>query len=200
LPELIAHTQSVHTKKAGWDFALRLSLLFSIVCGRIADALAKQCAERAEALKTYFEADIGNRQAPVSEQLLRLFNSAVNQILMWSGLKLFAKQTKKMIAGQAGFSRNLIQIDRLLIALVDESARATESLVNLAAGIDSHLRHFGARILMQQVPQSEEYLCQKPDREGGQLSIPATLKSCALAPHCQASDTFIPTDNSALLS
>src|ERR1041385_2477619 len=148
--KLIADAKSVHVEKAGWYFALGCSLLFSIVHRSITDAVAKQRTERTEALKTDFEANVGDCQPPVPEQLLRLFNSAANQILVWRRLNLFAKQTKKMIARKSCCAGHLIQIDGLLIPLMNEGARATEPLVNLAAGFGFGLRHceadFTARI------------------------------------------------------
>ena len=139
---LIVYAKPVHVKKASRHFTLGLTLLLAIVYRRITDAVAEQRAERTEALKTYFEAHVGDRQPPVPEQLLCLFNASVNQILVGSGRKLFAKPPDKMIAGQARLPRNLFQIDRLVITLVDEGARATESLVNLTSNIDFDPSHF----------------------------------------------------------
>ena len=101
---LISYTQPVHVEKAGRYFALGLSLLLSIVDRRRTDTLPKQRAERTDALKTYFETDVRNCQAAVSKQLLRLFNTPVNQILVRSGIELFTEATKKMIAGQTRFA------------------------------------------------------------------------------------------------
>jgi hypothetical protein len=139
---LIGDAQPVHVEKTSGHFALRFSLMLTIVYGRIPDALAKKCAERTKALKTNFKANVSDSQSAVSEQLFGLFNSPVNQILVRSGRKLLPKPAQKMVAGQTCFAGNLIQIDRFLIALVDELARATESLVNLASGIDFDVSHF----------------------------------------------------------
>src|SRR5689334_16658283 len=49
-----------------------------------------------------------------------------------------------MIARHACFAGDLIQIDRLLIPLVNEGARATEPFVNFAAGFGFGIRHCGA--------------------------------------------------------
>lgn len=72
---------------------------------------------------------------------------------MWSRREFFAKQTEKMIAGQAGFPGNLFQIDRFVIALVDEGARATEPLVNLTPNF-GFVCHFCERILLLVSPMS----------------------------------------------
>ena len=61
---------------------------------------------------------------------------------MWCSGKFFAKQTKKMIAGQTGLLRNLIQVEWLLIALVDEGARATEPLMYFTSRFGIRLTHF----------------------------------------------------------
>src|ERR1043165_8339867 len=94
---LIADAQPVHVKKTSGHFALGFALLLTIVYGRIADALAKQSAERTKALKTNFKAHVGNRQPPVAKQFLGLFNSSIDQVLVRSGRKLFPKAAQKMV-------------------------------------------------------------------------------------------------------
>src|ERR1051326_1093121 len=142
---LIVNAQPVHVKKTSGYLALGFTLLLAIVCGRITNTLTKQRTERTEALETHFEANIGDGQTAVSEQLLGLFNAPVNQILVRRGRKLFAKPAEKMVAGQTGLLGNLIQVERLLITLVDEPARATEPFVNFTSGIDFDVSHFVRR-------------------------------------------------------
>jgi len=64
---LITNTQSVHIQKARRNFALGFSLLLSIVHRRLADSVPKQRAERTEALKADFKANVGDRQPPMSQ-------------------------------------------------------------------------------------------------------------------------------------
>jgi hypothetical protein len=127
------YAKSVHVEKAGWDFALRLTLLLSIVYRRIADALAKQRAERTEALKAYFKADISDRHPSVSQQLFGLFDSAIDQVLVWGGRKFFAEEAEEVIARQTRLLRNVIEVERLVKILVDKGARAPKPLVDLAS-------------------------------------------------------------------
>ena len=129
----VAYAKSIHVEKAGRDFALGRALLLPIVYRRIADALAKQGAERAEALETYFKADIGDRHPSVSQQLFSLFDSAIDQVLVWSGRKFFAEETQEVVARQTRLLRNLIEVERLVKILVDKGARAPKPLVHLAA-------------------------------------------------------------------
>jgi hypothetical protein len=124
---------------------------------------------------------------------------------MRSGLKLFAKQTKKMIARQAGFSRNLIQIDRLLIAFVDERARATKPLVNFASGVEFGVSHFGEADFTASRGKGGRLWSAPAERSGdGALDELKTTRilriqaaSLGLPPH---SKLVIPTDNSGLPS
>ena len=140
----VAHAKSIHTEKAGRDFALRRALLLAIVYRRIADALPKQCAERAEALETYFKADISDRHTSVSQQLFGLFDSAIDQVLMWSGRKFFAEETQEMVARQTRLLRNLVEVERFVKILVDEGARAPKPLVHLASSCGFGRRHLSA--------------------------------------------------------
>lgn len=61
-----------------------------------------------------------------------------------------------MIAGEACLLRNLIEVEWLLIALVDEGARATKPLVNLTSKFGIGLTHFLGRILRYNGLKAEE--------------------------------------------
>jgi hypothetical protein len=52
-----------------------------------------------------------------------------------------------MIAGEARLLRNLIEVEWLLIALVDEGARATKPLVNFTSEFRVGLTHFWGILL-----------------------------------------------------
>jgi hypothetical protein len=143
---LILYPKPVHAKKAGRHLALGLTLLLTIVYRRMADALAKQRAERAETLKTYFKANVGDRHPPVSKQLFGLFDSPVDQVLVWGGRKLFTKAAQKMVTGQACLLGNLIQIEWPLIVFVDKGTRAPKPLVNLASRLGFCLSHWWANL------------------------------------------------------
>ena len=56
-----------------------------------------------------------------------------------------------MIAGQACLLRNLIEVEWLVIALVDEGARATKPLVNFTSKFGVGLAHFLEGILLYRV-------------------------------------------------
>ena len=140
----VPYSKTVHFKKAGRHLALGLALLLTIVYRRIADALAKQRAERSETLKPYFKAYVGDRHSSVSKQLFGLFDSPVDQVLVWGGRKLFAKTAQKMVAGQAGLLGNFIEVERFVIVLVDKGACAPEPLVNLTSSLGLCLSHLSA--------------------------------------------------------
>src|SRR2546423_13828645 len=97
---LVTEAEAVHVKKAGWNLTEGLHLALAVIDRGVADAFAKQRAERAWTLKSNFKADVRHAQSARPEQLLRFFNSPAHQILVWRGGKRFAKHAEKMIAGQ----------------------------------------------------------------------------------------------------
>ena len=82
---------------------------------------------------------------------------------MRRSLERVAKQAKKMKAGQACLLRNLVQVERQVIAFVDEPARAAQPIVNIQAirfnsSSVFHGRHFSERNSTASLPKAEELI------------------------------------------
>ena len=58
----------------------------------------KKAAERTQALKTDFEADVGHRQSAGGQQFLSFFDPALGQVLMWCFVKGLAEESQKVKA------------------------------------------------------------------------------------------------------
>ena len=68
----------------------------------MADAAAKQRAERSETLKTDLEAHVRDAESIGTKQLFGLLNSSLDQVLMRRGGEGIAKQAQEVIARQTG--------------------------------------------------------------------------------------------------
>ena len=75
---LIAQAEAVHGKEARRHFTQRLHLALTIIDGRVADAPAKQGAERTQTLKANFETNVCNAQSPRPKQFLCLFDAPID--------------------------------------------------------------------------------------------------------------------------
>jgi len=131
---------SVHHQEASRDFLLAFATLENnraIGDRRAPDVFVKQAAERSETLEPDFEADIGHRQSARREQLFRFLNPSLSQILMRSLIECPPEESQKVKAGKTGFTGYLIEIQRLVIALVDELASADQPPISV--GVKSRL-------------------------------------------------------------
>ena len=88
--------QSMHHQKATRNLSLgglRLTALFPVGNGRVADRLVKQAAKRSQALEPNFETHVCNLQVPGAQKFLGLFNAALHQILMRSFVKCLTEKS-----------------------------------------------------------------------------------------------------------
>jgi hypothetical protein len=126
---------SVHHEKAGWNFSLTskssLEYYRSVGYRRMPDVFVKQAAERTQTLEADFEADVGHRQPAGRQQLLRLLDSTLGEVLMGSLVKCLAEEPQEVKPRQARLAGDLVQIKRKVIALIDELSRTYESLICL---------------------------------------------------------------------
>src|SRR5262245_20985613 len=91
----------------------------------------KQRAERAEALEADRKADLRHTQLAGSQQRLGLFDPPVHQILVRRLVERLLKQADKVVAREAGLAGDALQVERLIVAVVDESAGAAQSRANV---------------------------------------------------------------------
>ena len=118
--------QLVHNQKASGNLSLgslRLPALFAVCVRRVAHAFVKETAERSQALKADFEANIRNPQVGGTQKLFGFFNASFDQVLVRSLVKSLAEQAQKMVAGETCLTRNLIQIQRVIVTVIDEITR-----------------------------------------------------------------------------
>jgi hypothetical protein len=126
--------QAVHQNETAGNLplrGLRLTALFAVSNGSVADGLVKQAAERSQALEPNFETDIRNPQVSGAQQFLGLFDAALNQILMWRFVKCLPEKPKKMVARKTGMTGHLIKIQGEIVAEVDKLAGAAKPVVDV---------------------------------------------------------------------
>ena len=87
----------MHDEEAAGNLSLGL-LPFTVGHGWVADILVKESAERAEALKSNFEADVGDAQLIAAEQLFSFFEAAFDEVLMRRLVECLPEETKEMVA------------------------------------------------------------------------------------------------------
>ena len=130
----------MHDEEAAGDLALRLCSL-AICRGRMTDAAMKERAERTEALKADFEADVRYAQIVFAEQLLRFLDATMNEVLMRSLVESLPEQSQEVVTREAGLFGNLIETQRMVEAVVDKITCTTKPLkrfqIRQSAGVNS---------------------------------------------------------------
>ena len=107
----------------------------------MANILVKKAAEGSETLKTHFEANIRHPNVVRSKQLLRFFDSALNQVLMRCLVERLAKESEKVITRETRFTRNLVETQRMVVTMIDKLARSGQALQDIgleALGFFAH--------------------------------------------------------------
>jgi hypothetical protein len=140
--------ESVHNEKTPRHLALRrldLAGLFAERHGRVANRLVKQAAERSEALKSYFKANVGHPQFVSTQQFFGALNAPFDQVLVRGLVECLSKQPQKVITREAGVAGNLVEIERQVVAEIDKLAGAIQPLENVGSRrCCLHLSHFFA--------------------------------------------------------
>ena len=117
----------MHDEEAGRDLALGLCSL-AIGCGCVTDATMKERAERSETLKPDLETDVRYAKIVFTEQLLRLLDATMNEVLMWSLIESLPEQTQEVVPREAGLFGNLIETQRMVVAVIDKITCTTKPL------------------------------------------------------------------------
>src|SRR5258705_1258794 len=113
----------VHNEKAARDFSFVLFLLsssFPIGDRCMADAFMKETAERPETLKTNFETDVSDSQVVCDEKFLSPLDAPLDQVLMCGLVECLPEESEEMIARETGLFGNLLEIQRVVVAVVDK--------------------------------------------------------------------------------
>ena len=117
----------MHDEEAAWDLALRLGSLAE-GRGRMSNAAMKERAERTEALKADFETHVRHAQIVFTEQFLRFLDATVNEVLVRSLVEGLPEQSQEVVTRKAGLFGNLIETQRMVVAVVDKIACTTKPL------------------------------------------------------------------------
>ena len=94
--------------------------------GGVAHAFLEQRAKRTETLKTDFEAHVSDAQFVALQELFGLLDATFYEVLVRSLVECLAEQAQKVIARETGFLGDLIQVERMVVAMIDKLARASE--------------------------------------------------------------------------
>lgn len=120
----------MHYEEAAGDLSLGLRP-FPVSHGRVADTSMKEATERSEALKAYFEADVSDAKIVGAQQLFRFLDASLDQVLMRSLVECLSKQTKEMITRETSLFGNLIETQRMVVAMIDKLACPPQPLQRL---------------------------------------------------------------------
>lgn len=116
---------AVHCQEAAGDLAPAFHLVFEnkrpVRNWGFSYVFVEKRAERAETLEANLEANVGDRQGARGEQLLRSLYASIGQVLMRSLVERPSEEPEKMKPREAGFTRDLIEIERKMKAFVYES-------------------------------------------------------------------------------
>jgi hypothetical protein len=115
---------AIHCKKTAGYFAPVFQLAFEnkrpVSNRREAYVFVEKRAERAKTLEANLEADIGDGQSARGEQLLGSLYASIPEVLMWGLVERSPEEPEKVKPREASFARDLIEIERQVIAFVYE--------------------------------------------------------------------------------
>jgi hypothetical protein len=94
----------------------------------MADAPSKESAERSQALKANLEADIRDTELVASEQLFCFLDAAFDEVLVRRLVEGLPEKPQKVIAGETSLLRNLIEAQRMVVAVIDKITRTAKPL------------------------------------------------------------------------
>ncbi|HKE56620.1 MAG TPA: hypothetical protein VKB46_07960 [Pyrinomonadaceae bacterium] len=100
----------------------------------MADGFVEETTERTQALKSHLEANVCDAQFVGPEQFLRFLYAAFNEVLVRRFIEGLAEQTQKVVARETCFFRDLIEIERVVVTVVNELSSPTESTERIAVG------------------------------------------------------------------
>jgi len=136
LTRILDGFEFVHDQETAGDLSLRL-YSFTIGDRSLSDGFMKESAEGAETLKADFETDIGHPQLVVAEQLFRFLDATLDEVLVRGLVERLPKQTQKVIARETSLLRDLIQTQRMVVAVIDKVTRTTKPLKCFEIRFDS---------------------------------------------------------------
>src|SRR5262245_8209369 len=112
----------VHDEEAARHLSLGLSAL-TVGHRSMTNATAKQCAEGAKALKPNFKADVCHAELVTAEQLFGFRDTPLDEVLMRGLVVGLAEKTEEVITGKTRLFGNLVQAQRMIVAVVDKLTR-----------------------------------------------------------------------------
>jgi len=120
----------VHDEEAARNLSPCLSS-FAVGDWRVADLASKECAERSQTLKSNFETNVRHAQLITAEQLFRFLDATLDQILVWSFVECLPEQAQEVITRETSLFGNLVQAQRMVVAVIDKITRPTKPLKRL---------------------------------------------------------------------
>ena len=94
----------------------------------MADAAPKESAEGSQALKSNLEADVRDAEFIASEQLFGFLDAAFDEVLVRSLVEGLPEKPQKVIARKTGLLGNLIEAQRMVVAVIDKITRTAKPL------------------------------------------------------------------------
>ena len=120
----------MHDEEAARNLSLRLRS-FAVGDRRVSDLSSKECAERTQTLKSNLETNVRYAQLITAEQLFRFLDATLDQILVRSFVKCLPKQAQEVITRETSLFGNLVQAQRMVVAVIDKITRSTKPLKRL---------------------------------------------------------------------
>jgi hypothetical protein len=125
--QVLHRLELVHHEETTGHFSLRLFLLSRLLTvddRGVANAFVKEAAERSETLKAHFEADVSHTKVIRDEKFFSFLDAPLDQVLMRGLIERLPKKTKEVISREASLFRNLLETQRMIVAMVNKITRA----------------------------------------------------------------------------
>lgn len=120
----------MHDEEATRNLSPRLRS-FAVGDRRVTDLASKERAERTQTLKSNLETNVRYAQLITAEQLFRFLDATLDQILVRSFVKCLPEETQEVITRETSLFGNLVQAQRMVVAVIDKITRPTKPLKRL---------------------------------------------------------------------
>jgi len=126
----------VHHEEAARYLPLGLGAL-TIGHRRMTNATAKQRAEGSQTLKADFKADVSHAEFVSAQQLFCFRDTPLDEVLMRGLVVGLPKKAKEVITRKTRLFGNLIEAQRMVVAVVDKLTRTAQPFERVHVRFDS---------------------------------------------------------------
>ena len=117
--------------------------------------LMEETAKRSEALESHLETNVSDAQMGATQQFFGPFYATFHQILVRSFIKGLPEKSQEVIAREACLAGNVVEVQREIVAGVDEVSRPAKAIINVGGSTDVVLFHGNAFSALQVCPTTD---------------------------------------------